>query len=94
MNLSDTQPDQQVRQQLLKLSSNLNWLAKADSNPIGTLLIKARSKLDQITPGNSAPDEFNCITAAELPTTRFDMTCLVEGVLVKDQPPGLVGSAN
>ena len=94
MRTIDTPPDQQVRQQLLKLSSNLNWLPKADCKPVDILLIKARSKLDQITAGHSVPDKFNRITAAELDTARFDMTYLVQGVLVKDQPPGLVGGAN
>lgn len=81
-----------VRDQLLKFSWDLQHLAKTPGKPIDTVVTEARAKLDLITKDIERPDEaFNRITALELARAKFDMTYLVEGVLVKDQPAGLVG---
>lgn len=53
-------------------------------------MVEPRAKFDALGVGEQR-GPFNRITAAELESAQFDMTHLVEGVLAKDQPAGLVG---
>lgn len=88
---NDKSDDTQVRDQLLKLARDLPYLANAKSKPVSVVLAEAKAKLQAIEDslgGERQP--FQRITAAELATGKFDLTYLIDGVLVKDQPAGLV----
>lgn len=80
-----------VRDELLRLARDLPALANAKSKPVSVVLAEARAKLRAIE--EAAGDDqqpFTRITAEELATGKFDLTYLIDGVLVKDQPAGLV----
>ncbi len=83
-------PSDNLRDQLVKLSSDLQHLARCEAKPVELVMVEARAKFDALGAGEQR-EPFNRITAAELESADFDMTYLVEGVLVKDQPAGLVG---
>ena len=79
-----------ARDQLLKLARDLPYMANAKSKPVGVVLAEAKAKLRAIEDsigGERQP--FQRITVAELAPGKFDLTYLIEGVLVKDQPAGL-----
>jgi hypothetical protein len=87
----DSSNDTTARDQLLKLARDLPYLANAKSKPVSVVLAEAKAKLQAIEDslgGERQP--FQRITAAELATGKFDLTYLIDGVLVKDQPAGLV----
>lgn len=90
--MPDVQPDREARGQLIKLASDLQHLARLEHKPIELVMAEARSKFELLT-GDLVRNEqpFNRITAAELATAEYDMTYLVDNVLVRDQPAGLVG---
>ena len=80
-----------VRQQLLRLAHDLPLIANAKSKPISVILAEARAKLRQIEEAAGQDQQpFTRITVEELVTGKFDLTYLINGVLVKDQPAGLV----
>ncbi len=79
--------DTTARDQLLKLARDLPYLANAKSKPVSVVLADGKAKLQAIEDslgGERQPSQR--ITAAELATGKFDLTYLIEGVLVKDQP--------
>jgi hypothetical protein len=83
--------DDQVRDQLLKLARDLPVVANARSKPVSAVLAEARAKLQQIEIAAGTDQQpFTRITAEELATGKFDLTYLIDGVLVKDRPAGLV----
>ena len=89
--MPDSSNDTTARDQLLKLARDLPYLANAKSKPVSVVLAEAKAKLQAIEDslgGERQP--FQRITAAELATGKFDLTYLIDGVLVKDQPAGLV----
>ena len=89
--MPDHSNDTTARDQLLKLARDLPYLANAKSKPVSVVLAEAKAKLQAIEDllgGERQP--FQRITAAELATGKFDLTYLIDGVLVKDQPAGLV----
>jgi len=90
--MPDAQPDREARRQLIKLGSDLQYLARLEHKPLKLVLAEARSKFEVLT-GDLVRNEqpFNRITAAELATAQYDMTYLVDNVLIRDQPAGLVG---
>ncbi|WP_197532352.1 AAA family ATPase [Symmachiella macrocystis] len=80
-----------VREHLLKLASDLPYLANAKAKPIGAVLAEVRAKLRQIEDAAGTVEQaFTRITSEELDNGNFDLTYLIDGVLVKDQPAGLV----
>lgn len=83
-------PSGNLRDQLVKLSSDLQHLARCEATPVELVMVEARAKFDALGAAEQR-EPFNRITAAKLESADFDMTYLVEGVLVKDQPAGLVG---
>ena len=89
--MPDHSNDTTARDQLLKLARDLPYLANAKSKPVSVVLAEAKAKLQAIEDslgGERQP--FQRITAAELATGKFDLTYLIEGVRVMDQPAGLV----
>lgn len=89
--MPDSSNDTTARDQFLKLARDLPYLANAKSKPVSVVLAEAKAKLQAIEDslgGERQP--FERISAAELATGRFDLTYLIDGVLVKDQPAGLV----
>ncbi len=69
---------------------DLPYLANAKSKPVSVVLAEAKAMLQAIEDslgGERQP--FQRITDAELATGMFDLTYLIEGVLVRDQPAGL-----
>ncbi|QDT32968.1 AAA family ATPase [Thalassoglobus polymorphus] len=78
-----------VRSDLLKLANDLPYFARS-SKPVGAILAEARTRLQQIEQSVERDEPFNRITAEELASGNFDLTYLIDGVLVKDQPAGLV----
>jgi RecA-family ATPase len=88
---TDTAVDDSVRSGLLKLAHDLSYLANAKAKPVSVVLAEARAKLRAIEQAAGEDQQpFTRITAAELATGKFDLTYLIDGVLVKDQPAGLV----
>lgn len=93
--MPDHSNDTTARDQLLKLARDLPYLANAESKPVSVVLAEAKAKLQAIEDslgGERQP--FQRITAAELATGKFDLTYLIDGVLVKDQPAGLVARSS
>ncbi|MFN3297553.1 AAA family ATPase [Caldimonas sp.] len=87
----EAKDEQAVRDQLVKFSYDLAKLARGQM-PLPRVLSEVEAKLGEITLRIDGPrQEFNRITASELASAKYDLTYLVEGVLVKDQPAGLVG---
>lgn len=83
--------DDVIRFELLQLARELPHLANAKSKPVSTVLAEARAKLQVIEESLGGEQQpFTRITAAELATGKFDLTYLIDGVMVKDQPAGLV----
>lgn len=78
-----------VRSSLLKLANDLPYFAKSQK-PAGAILAEAKARLQQIEQSLDPSEPFNRITAEELASGNFDLTYLIVGVLVKDQPAGLV----
>ncbi len=78
-----------VRSGLLKLANDLPYFARSPK-PVGAILAEARARLQQIEQTLEPSEPFNRITAEELASGCFDLTYLIDGVLVKDQPAGLV----
>jgi hypothetical protein len=89
---ADTQSDKTARDQLIKLGGDLQHMARLEHKPIKLIVGEARSKFELLA-GDFEHQEkpFNRITAAELATAHYDMTYLIDNVLVRDQPAGLVG---
>lgn len=89
---ADAQSDHEARGQLIRLATDLQHLARLEHKPIELVLAEGRSKFELLA-GDLVGQEkpFTRITAAELAATKYDMTYLVDNVLVRDQPAGLVG---
>ncbi len=84
-----------ARDQLLKLARDLPYMANAKSKPVSVVLAEAKAKLQAIEDslgGERQP--FQRITAAELATGKFDLTYLIDGVLVKAGWPRLPPGAS
>jgi len=91
--LPEADVDDFIRNELLRLARDLPNLASARSKPDSVVLAEAKAKLRAIEESAGGEQQpFTRITAAELATGRFDLTYLIDGVLVKDQPAGLVAS--
>ena len=92
MSEDDPHSDHQVRDHLLKLAHDLPFLANAKSKPASVVLAEAKAKLRAIEEAVGQQDQspFTRITAEELALGKFDLPYLIDGVLVKDQPAGLV----
>lgn len=81
-----------IREHLLKLAHDLPFLANAKSKPTSVVLTEAKARLRAIEEmeGQGEQSPFTRITAEELALGKFELTYLIDGVLVKDQPAGLV----